>query len=345
MTPRRIHLAAAIFLALAALVGGATQSGQLAGLLDLVREHLGTVLLTCDLLAEPGCKVTLSAYLREGLRLEPEAGRRVQFFLGDKLLGEATTDPRGEARIAWPVPGAAGDYRVRVHVRPEDVPGKTVEDVELLVAARPKETHLFIVDLDHTVVESDFLHVLKGDARPMPDAAAVLSRIASAHTVVYLTHRPDFLGALSKRWLSQNGFPAGPMLTSTLETLFEGSGTFKMGRLAEIKKTYAGVVFGVGDKVSDAQAYDANGVPPILLLSLDWSKGDPDYYDKAAGDLTGVPDRAQVVWSWSQVSAIVFEKARFSKEDMLKRLKERARDLSGKPGAGGRHPGPEVVPI
>jgi len=45
-----------------------------------------------------------------------------------------------------------------------------------------------------------------------------------------------------------------------------------------------------------------------------------------------VPDRAQVVWNWSQVSAIVFEKARFSKEDMLKRLKERARDLSGKPG-------------
>jgi len=328
----------------AALLGAGAAAicfSGLGGLVDQARERLGTVLLVGDLLVEPGEEVTLSASLRHGLRLEGVAGRRVQFVLGDTLLAEVRTDKNGDAAVQWKTPDKAGDSVVRVRLNAGDQPSTAVEDAELRVAARPKETKFAVVDLDKTLVASGFIHVLSGDAQPMPGAAAVLQRLARDQTIVYLTQRPDFLGAASKRWLLSNGFPPGPVLTSTAGlrpgeaglrpggagTLMIGSGPYKHTRLAEMKRTFPNLVVGIGDKFSDAKVYAASGLRPILILHVDWSEDEPEDYEKLAANLAALPDSVQAVTNWSQIASILFEGAAFPKKDMEKRLIQVARDL------------------
>jgi hypothetical protein len=315
-------------LAAALLAGGAaTIPAGLGDLVDQVRERLGTVLLVGDLVVEPGQEVTLSASLRHGLRLEGVAGRRVQFVLGDTLLAEVRTDKNGDAAVKWKAPDKPGDHVVRVCLNADDQPSSAVEDVELRVATRPKDAKFAVVDLDKTLVASGFIHVLSGDAQPMPGAAAVMQRLAKDQTIVYLTQRPDFLGALTKRWLVSNGFPPGPVLTSTAGTLRIGSEPYKHTRLAEMKRTFPNLVVGIGDKFSDAKVYAASGLRPILILHVDWSEDEPEGYEKLAAELAALPDSVQVVTNWSQIASIMFEGAAFPKQDMEKRLRQVARDL------------------
>lgn len=307
--------------------GAATIPAGLGDLVDQVRERLGTVLLVGDLLVEPGQEVTLSASLRHGLRLEGVAGKRVQFVLGDTLLAEVRTDKNGDAAVKWKAPDKPGDHVVRVRLNADDQPSTPVEDAELRVAARPKDAKFAVVDLDKTLVASGFIHVLTGDAKPMPGAAAVMQRLAKDQTIVYLTQRPDFLGVLTKRWLLSNGFPPGPVLTSTAGTLMIGSEPYKHTRLAEMKRTFPNLVVGIGDKFSDAKVYAASGLRPILILQVDWSEDEAEGYEKLAAELAALPDSVQVVMNWSQIASILFEGAAFPKLDMEKRLRQVARDL------------------
>jgi hypothetical protein len=147
---------------------------------------------------------------------------------------------------------------------------------------------------------------------------------------VYLTQRPDFLAPSSKRWLAENAFPPGPVLTTTMETLLAGSGPYKTSRLQAIRKTFPNVVAGIGDKFSDAKAYADNGVRPILIMQVDWSRDNPEDFEKPAAELAALPDLVQVVTDWSQISSLLFEKASFPKQDMEKRLRDAAKELRKK---------------
>lgn len=332
----RYFLAACLAAALLGAGTAAIHSSGLDGLVDQVRERLGTVLLASDLLVEPGQEVTLSASLRHGLRLEGVEGKRVQFVLGDTLIGEVRTNKNGDVAVKWKAPDKAGDSVVRVRLNTDDQPSTSllrpdpygpVEDVELRVSARPKETKFAVVDLDKTLVASGFMKVLAGEAKPIPGAALVMQRIAKVQTILYLTQRPDFLGAASKRWLIENGFPPGPVLTSNAGTMTTGSGQFKNTRLAEVKRTFPNLVVGIGDKFSDAKAYADNGLRPILILQVDWSEDEAEPYEKLAADLAALPDSVQVVTNWSQIASILFEGAAFPKQDMEKRLRQVIQDL------------------
>jgi len=286
-----------------------------------------TVLATDDMLTLPGADVRLEASLRTGILVTGVEGKRVQFLLDGKLLGEATTNKSGDAVLAWKVPAKAGDYVVRVQLRAEDQPPEPVPSAELLVAARAADAPMIAVDLDKTVVASGFARVLLGMAEPMTDASKVLSRAAESCTIIYLTQRPDFLGPASKKWLADNDFPRGPMLTTTLATLAVGSRSFKSYRLAEIHKTFTRVAIGIGDKASDAQAYDENGLKPLLMLHVNWSDNDPEYFEKLERQLAEVPESTQVVVEWSEVSKIIFDGADFPKKAMEERLRAAAAKL------------------
>ena len=299
----------------------------LGDLLDSVRSRLDPVLLTYDLLVEPDQEVAIGASLRTGLRLEGIEGKRLQFYSGDLLLGEARTDADGRASLRWQVPEEPGDYTITVKIHPDDQGERRVEDSQLLVAARRKDAALVVVDLDKTLVASGFARVLVGGARPMDGADVVMTRLAKDHTIVYLTHRPDFLGPTSKAWLSQNRFPPGPVLTSSLTTLLAGSGKYKADRLESIKRTYANVKIGIGDKISDAQAYVQNGVRSILILQVDWTDDKAEHYEKLAAKVGGLPDTVDVVTNWSEIASVLFDGARFTKDAMVKRLREVASDL------------------
>ena len=330
-----LSLAVAAVVVAAVMVGAMTAGTARAGIGDIlrsVRDRMGRVLLARDLLVAPGEEVTLHASLRDGFRLDGVEGVRIQFHLDERRIDERVSDGDGNVQTRWTAPAEAGDYAIRVRVKGDDQPAdedRQVAPARLLVAVRKPETAIAVVDLDKTLVASGFATVLLGgaSAEPMAGSQAVLVRLAKTHTVVYLTHRPDFLGPTSKNWLDTHGYPVGPVLTSTLGGLLEGSGTFKTERLNALKKTFPNLKVGVGDKISDAQAYATLGMTSILIPDVDWSDDDPEDFEKVAAELAALPDTVHVVTNWTEVSAILFDGASHPKGPMLERLRGVARDL------------------
>jgi len=322
------HLAAAAVLLAAA---GPVRAG-FSDILRRVRDELGRVLLAHDVLARPGEAITLRASLRGGFRLEGVQGVRIQFHLQERRLGEGTSGGDGDVEVRWTAPAEPGDYAVRVRVKPADQPDDEDDHVapaRLLVAVRKPEAPLAIVDLDKTLVASGFQWVLLGGGRaePMDGSRLVLSRLARTHTIVYLTHRPDFLGPTSKNWLDGHGYPLGPVLTSTLGGLMDGSGAYKTRRLADLARNFKNLKVGIGDKVSDAQAYAAHGLTSILILHVDWSEDDPEDYEDLAAELAGLPESVHVVTNWSAVAEVLFDGADRPAGPMIRRLRRVAADL------------------
>jgi phosphatidate phosphatase APP1 len=300
------------------------------GIVDEARTILAPLLFASDILAEPDKEVKLAVCLRADAFLKGVEGKRVQFLLGDKVLGEVKTDKHGDALLAWKVPAKPDDYVIQAQVRAEDQPSTIIAPADLLVAARKAEAPMIAVDLDKTVVASGFSHVLTGSATAMAGASDVLTRVAKTQTVIYLTQRPDFLGLSSKKWLADNGFPRGPMLTTTVAQLAEASGAYKSGRLAELRKTYKNIAFGIGDKLSDAEAYAANGLRPIMILAVNWADPSPAVFEKLSRQVDAAPESTQVVTSWAEISQVLFEKAEFTKKAMTDRLQAATQKLRAK---------------
>jgi hypothetical protein len=330
---KRAGLQLAAVLAAAAMLAAAAGPAR-AGFGDLlrrVRNELGQVLLADDVLCRPGEEITLAASLRGGFRLEGVEGVRIQFHLDQRRIDQVTSNADGDVQTRWTAPAEPGDYAIRVRVKPDDQPEDEDDHTpptRLLVAVRKAETPLAIVDLDKTLVASGFHRVLLGAGpEPMAGSKVVLARLARTHTIVYLTHRPDFLGPTSKTWLDRHGYPTGPLLTSTLGGLIEGSGPFKTRRLTDLSKHFTNLTVGIGDKISDARAYAALGLTSVLILPVDWSEDDPEDFEDLASDLAALPEAVHVVTNWAEVSAILFEGARRPPDPMIRRLRGVAADL------------------
>ena len=296
-----------------------------------IRNELGQVLLAQDVLCRPGEEVDLRASLRGGFRLEGVEGVRLQFHLNERRIDQVTSNADGDVQTRWTAPSEPGDYGIRVRVKPDDQPDDEDDHVaptRLLVAVRKPDVPIAIVDLDKTLVASGFHRVLLGAGpEPMAGSKVVLARLAPKHTIVYLTHRPDFLGPTSKQWLDRHGYPRGPLLTSTLSGLIEGSGRFKTRRLTDLSKQFKNLKVGIGDKISDARAYATLGMKSILILPVDWSDDDPEEFEDLASDLAALPDAVHVVTNWAAVSEILFEGARHPPDPMIRRLRNVAADL------------------
>jgi hypothetical protein len=296
-----------------------------------IRNELGRVLLAQDVLCTPGEEVDLRASLRGGFRLEGVEGVRLQFHLNERRIDQITSNADGDVQTRWTAPSEPGDYAIRVRVKPDDQPDDeddAVAPTRLLVAVRKPDVPIAIIDLDKTLVASGFHRVLLGAGpEPMAGSKVVVARLARTHTVVYLTHRPDFLGPTSKQWLDRHGYPRGPLLTSTLGGLIEGSGRFKTRRLTDLSKRFTNLKVGIGDKISDARAYATLGLTSILILPVDWSDDDPEDFEDLASDLAALPDAVHVVTNWAAVSEILFEGVRRPPDPMIRRLRNVAADL------------------
>ena len=292
-------------------------------LLDKVKDRVGPALLANDVLAEPGAEVMLEASLRSGLRLTGEEGRRIQFHLDERRLGEVRSDRDGNASVRWTAPETPGDYVVRVRVKPDDQPDKPVEDTQLLVAVRKADAPMVVVDLDKTVVASGFHTVLLGNPTPMARSPEVLNRLARTHTIVFLTHRPDYFGPKSKAWLKANGYPPGPVLMSTVGSFLKGSGTYKSEMIAALKKRFTKVEIGIGDKTSDVEAYHENGLKAFLIIQIP-DDAAPETLEALADSIKDLPDAVQVVTGWDQVEEGLFGRGKYPRSAMEKKLRSLA---------------------
>jgi len=329
------HSARLLALAAAAAAFAAAARPAGAGFSDILRRitsRVGPVLLTRDVLATPGEEVTLHASLRSGLRLGGLEGMRIQFHLDERRIEQVASDPDGDVSVRWTAPTEPGDYRIRVRVKPDDQPAEEDEQIaptHLLVSVRKPEVPIAVIDLDKTLVASGFHMVLLGGGRaePMNGSKVVLERLAKTHTIVYLTHRPDFLGPTSKGWLASHGYPTGPLLTSTLGGLLEGSGRYKAKRLDDLSQNFKNLRVGIGDKVSDVQAYATRGLLAILILHVDWSEDDPEDYLELAAQLAALPDSVHVTSNWAEVNQVLFQEGRYPSAPVIRRLRSVAADL------------------
>jgi hypothetical protein len=276
------------------------------------------VFVASDALALPGETIDVKAQLRAGDFLQGSAGHPVRFYRGDELYKVAETDTGGVAAVAF-TPDEPGNYPFQAEVVATGLKDDPPAPARINVFCRPADEPIVIVDLDKTIVASGFHTVLLGSPDPMDHSQDVLERLEKDHTIVYLTHRPDLFGIKSRKFLDEEGYPKGPLLLSSVSGFMKGSGAFKSGELAELKGRFPNVRIGIGDKISDAQAYHENGLQAFLIVKIP-DADEPEPYEELANDLGELNKQVQVVTGWQEVEEVLFDGAAYPRPAMQERL-------------------------
>lgn len=231
----------------------------------------GDLLLTArDGLSVPNQRVELSAKLEARLGpLRPDQKReRIEFQLGEELVS-ALTDSDGVARASvTPLSSGVLSFQVRLQRDPR------VQGSGKLWAI-PADRPVIVSDIDGTLSDMAGWKVpLLGDrADAFPDAAELLRDLARTHAIVYLSARDESFRASSRAFLSRHAFPPGPILLNSWgidrpdqrEQLLPGRhGEFKARVLASLQERGLSLAFGLGDKETDAEAYEAVGLRSLI---------------------------------------------------------------------------------
>ena len=329
MRRKRVWLVALLAPALCAAGGCGLQD-------EMLGASGGLLLQGFDTLARPGQEVTLTARLQGGDYLTGMEGYLVGFYRLDQRIGQCRTDDDGLAEIDF-APAGLGDHVVLARLEDPDVRKYAIEAVEIVVAARKPSDPMLVVDLDRTLVRSGFAEVLAGQAEPMPESSRVMNGLARSRAPIYLTHRPDIFTEQTKRWLRKHNYPVGPVLASTLSEFFKGSGAYKSAAIGDLKKAFPAIDVGVGDKVSDAQAYLANGMRAILIIHPD-AMTTAESVRRWIRDLQVLPEEADVVDSWAMVERALVGAERFPVSRAVEQLgvlaRQREAESLGAPPAG-----------
>ena len=308
--------------------GGGSWSDIAAGMAGKVflDDEYGVLFYAFDTLAYPGAPIDLSASVQASRQMKGIPGATVEFRLGEQVLGVAASNERGMASIKWTPPGdGLFEVTARIIAAPAGWPATMlqVSAAPLLVAAYQRPVQLAVIDLDHTIVDAGFFRALVGGAKPMAGSVEVTGRIAEQYGVVYLTHRPDLLTRKSKAWLLQHGYPRGPLMVSEIDQAFGDSGQFKAATLAGLRKAYPNLAIGIGDKLSDAQAYVDNGLTAYLIPHY---KAKPKDMREMAADIRKLDGRGrlQVVDGWGDIEVGIFGGRKFPPQDYARRLDAQA---------------------
>lgn len=169
--------------------------------------------------------------------------------------------------VYFPIPASArlgvGRHRLRYVVRGDH----TFADQYVEVLS--DNAHVAVSDVDGTLTGSETAEWLTvfGGASPAVNAGAPEALWALAHrgfVIFYLTARPEWLTARTHQWTRERGLPPG--LVHTMLNLTGGTGaaafTFKRDELLILRSRLGRPAdYGFGNTDTDAQAYDAAGVP------------------------------------------------------------------------------------
>lgn len=295
--------------------------GSQSVLFDTEGEYL---FIASDALALPGERVELRARLQMGDLLKSKAGCVVRFLRDGQLYKAAETDDDGVAVVTF-VPEEPGVYRFTAELSPNGFPDAPPPPQKLLVACRRSDEPIIIVDLDKTLVASGFHLVLIGEPEPMPDSPRVMQRLTEKHSVIYLTHRPDYFGPKSKAWLGKHNYPSGPVLLSDIGGFFSGSAAFKTKVIRRLRSRFKNIRIGIGDKVSDAKSYHENGIRAFLIIEIPQA-ATAEQLRVLAKSLETLPDQVQVVTSWSQIENALFGNESFPRSRMQRELEKKAEE-------------------
>ncbi|HOI54120.1 MAG TPA: hypothetical protein PLP01_02620 [Phycisphaerae bacterium] len=215
-------------------------------------------------------------------------------------------------------------FRVKAAGKVDDA---DVAPVLFCVYVRAEQTPLAVCDLDKTLVMSGFERVMVGMAKPFDHAADVLGRLVAEKkmTIVYLTHRPDFFEASSRMWIRKNRFPPGPLFTSDVKGLLEGSGSFKTAEIARLKERFPNIQLAVGDKYSDIAAYVTNKIPSVLIPDIQWDKDKRKYWQETLTNLETVNEDVPVCRNWFEIEEALFKDVKFPPKRLIDKVRDTMR--------------------
>lgn len=280
-----------------------------------------------DTLSPPSQPVSLKARVQAGDLLLGREGLIVRFYHNDRLYRVAETDRDGVASVTF-TPQKEGDYTFHAELSPVGLEEAPPHRQSFLVACRNRETRFIVVDLDKTLVASGFQAVLIGDPQPMTGSLDVLTELSETHSIVYLTHRPQYFGPKSKAWLINNKYPSGPLLLSTLRGFLKGSRAFKSQQIQLLKETFPNIEMGMGDKVSDAIAYHENGLESFLIVQIT-NDMTAEALNMLSESLRELPEQVHVVSEWSQIRKVLAGQASYSPQEMRDVLDKMAEARQG----------------
>lgn len=143
------------------------------------------------------------------------------------------------------------------------------QQTSALPASRPAGRVAIALDIDETLAITDYLTLVTGigrdDSKPYTGALDVIAENRERFDFIYLTSRPQSLFVETREWLSNMGFPPGPVLTSARYVdVFYPLG-FKSRMLAAFREGTPNLMIGIGDKVTDSQAYAVNNMLPLIV--------------------------------------------------------------------------------
>lgn len=169
------------------------------------------------------------------------------------------------------------------------------------------ERTIVVVDIDNTICRTDIdglYEFADRDVRsqPLPDAVETFALLGERFNILYLTLRQRELLDKSRRWLSEHGFPAGPVFTADTLAHFIRQRTYKREAIRSAQRAMPHVLIGIGNRKADSDAYRQCGMLSIVLAGRD-----------PAAD----PTDALVFRDWKAIAAF-FDANRQTLEDPLR---------------------------
>ncbi len=207
------------------------------------------------------------------LEREPVLGFRdgienvwIRFFVGGRQVAGRLTADKGRASTFCDLSPAVGAEFEASAV----VDGRTVRMTGSIFDWRDDLT-IIAVDVDGTVSDTDFDDLVfddeDGDSTPILNSREALHALSNDFHIVYLTGRPRFLLEKTRTWLTERGFPPGPVIAAGGLRDFLRQGDFKRETLATLRQCWPNLLIGIGDKHRDAVAYRANGMLPVIVTA------------------------------------------------------------------------------
>jgi hypothetical protein len=202
-------------------------------------------------------------------------------------------------RVYFPIPAGKrlgpGVHRIRVVVAGDGT------STDLTIAVAPRNTPIFVTDIDGTLTASEtdeYIKLLTDDVSQVhPGAPEALNALADkGYLPVYLTARPEWVTKRTHELIEARGLPPGIVRTS-LKTLGAGFGAsaaaYKSDELAQLARRGFTPRYAFGNTSSDDEAY-AKVIPDPdrrFLFKLDGATGRRiDAYTTIVPELQKLPD-------------------------------------------------------
>lgn len=206
----------------------------------------------------------------------------VEFYRDGDLLGSALTDDRGCATIDCDGPAKPWRYCALAALPDGDLEAQGV--VWHLPADRP----VVVIDMDETLLQSRYLSMLfwiQDPSPPMAYAQEAVTAMSRDYQIIYISTRARLFRDMTRAWLEKHDFPPAPIVHACDFSAVFDQRQAKVEMVRSLKQRGVRIVAGVGDKELDEFAYDANGIPAIIIR--------PGYRPKHEGTIA-LPDWADV---------------------------------------------------